>query len=307
MTALALTFLLLAPQDLGPQIRTEVARYVSAVNSGDARAVADLYIRKPGVSSAGDGEITEGWQGVLALLGDFLRAMGRVTMTADSIAVTPIGNNAAVAVFVYEWRGAQGRDTTRFRGAMTLVYERTQQGWRVVHDHTSTRPAAAAGRPGAPSLTLDRPIGETTPCEVQRIVDGDTFACADGTRVRLIGIDTPELSQAPFGEQASRALADLMPVGSTVLLERDVELNDQYNRRLAYVWRNSVLVNWQMLRRGWAILLTFPPNVRYVEHLQDAQRRARDGELGLWATGGFECTPADRRRGRCDSEDDGGR
>lgn len=38
MTALALTLLLLASQDVGPQIRAEVARYVAAVNSGDARA-----------------------------------------------------------------------------------------------------------------------------------------------------------------------------------------------------------------------------------------------------------------------------
>lgn len=298
MTALALALWLLAPQDHGSEIRAEVARYVSAVNSGDARAIADLYIRKPGVSSAGDGEITEGWQGVLALLGDFMRGMGRVTMSADSITVTPIGEGAAVAVLVYRWTGVQGRDTTRSVGAMTLVYERTPQGWRVVHDHTSTRPASSAP-PSSPSLALARPLGETTPCQVQRIVDGDTFACTDGTRVRLIGIDTPELSQAPFGEQAGRALADLMPVGSTVLLERDVELNDRYGRRLAYVWRNGMFVNWEMLRRGWAVLLTFPPNVRYVEHFQDAQRRAREAEVGLWPTGGFECTPADRRAGRC--------
>lgn len=220
-------------------------------------------------------------------------------MSADSIAVTPIGEGAAVALLVYRWTGVQGRDTTRSVGAMTLVYERTPQGWRVAHDHTSTRPAAA-GRPGSTELALARPMGETEPCEVQRIIDGDTFVCADGARVRLIGIDTPELSQAPFGERAGRALAELMPVGSTVLLERDVELNDRFNRRLAYVWRNGVFVNREMLGRGWAILLTFPPNVRYVEQFQDAQRRAREAQLGLWATGGFECPPADRRAGRCD-------
>jgi endonuclease YncB( thermonuclease family) len=40
--------------------------------------------------------------------------------------------------------------------------------------------------------------------------------------------------------------------------------------------------------------------VRYVERFQNAQRLARESEIGLWATGGFECTPADRRAGRCD-------
>jgi micrococcal nuclease len=149
-------------------------------------------------------------------------------------------------------------------------------------------------------LAPSRPIRATESCAVQRIVDGDTLVCQGGLRVRLIGIDTPELSQAPFGEQARGALARLAPVGSTVLLERDVELTDRYGRRLAYVWRDGLLVNWQMVSDGWAVLLTYPPNVQYVEPLQEAHRRARHDQAGLWAAGGFTCAPVDRRRRRCE-------
>lgn len=292
-----------AQSALDSTIRAEVARYVATVNRGDARALADLYARSGVVSSAGDGEVTRGWSEVRTLLSNFVGAVGRITMTTDSLTVTQLGDRAAVAVFLYDWTVVRGDDTTRLRGAMTLVLERRPEGWRVVHDHTSTRPAdrvGAGGNEESPAAALSRPIRETEPCAVERIVDGDTLVCRGGLRVRLIGIDTPEMSQEPFGEQARGALAALVPAGSEVLLERDVDLNDQYGRRLAYVWRDGVFVNWQMLRGGWAMLLTYPPNVQYVEHFEQAQRLAREQGRGLWGTGGFACAPVDRRRGRCD-------
>lgn len=295
---------LVAQSSLDSAVRAEVARYVAIVNRGDARALADLYARSGGVSSVGDGEVTRGWSEVRGLLASFLGATGRVTMTTDSLTVTPLGDRAALAVFLYTWTGARGADTTRLSGAMSLVYERTADGWRVVHDHTSTRPVGRprAGEEGgeSPPVALGRPRRETEPCTVVRIVDGDTLDCEGGLRVRLIGIDTPEMNQRPFGEQAREVLTGLAPVGSSVQLERDVELADQYGRRLAYVWRDGVFVNWQLVRGGWAMLLTYPPNVQYVEQFQEAQRRARETGQGLWATGGFDCAPVDRRRGRCD-------
>lgn len=314
---LAALLLLVAPAsqaspsqaDLAREIAAEVDRYVAAVNRGDAREVADLYARRPGVSSAGDGEVTTGWSAVLALYRDFLEAYGRVRMRVDSLTVTPVGSNGALAVFKYEWMAVRDGDTVRYRGAMTLVYERSPQGWWVVHDHTSSeRGGASSGAPAAEPAAAGvelyaggpaGPLGPVERCSVSRVVDGDTFECAGRVRVRLIGIDTPELSQRPFGQTARDALLELLPVGSEVELERDVELSDRYGRRLAYVWRSGVLVNWQLVRGGWAVLLTVPPNVRYVEAFQEAQRRAREEARGLWAVDGFSCLPADRRRGRC--------
>ena len=78
---------------------------------------------------------------------------------------------------------------------------------------------------------------------VVRVVDGDTLIAELGgteTRVRLIGIDTPE-SVDPrrpvecFGKRASQRLADLLPVGTPLRLERDAEERDRYQRLLAYV------------------------------------------------------------------------
>lgn len=343
---MGLAALLVVPEGAGCQtaleseIRAEVFRYAAALSRGEPRAVADLYRRAGSVSSAGDGEITVGWSQVLQLYQAFVQRFGRVAMEVDSLTVSPVGRDGAVAVFRYGWRGRRGPSDTVQRGAMTLVYERTPQGWRIVHDHTSTlaapaapearspaakamsptakatSPAATASSPAARDrnrargtsgwpgteqpASLAGPQGPVEPCVVARIVDGDTFTCRGGLRVRLIGVDAPELSQRPFGAQAREALARWLPPGEEVALEADVEPVDRYGRRLAYAWRGAILVNWQMVRGGWAMLLTIPPNVRYSEAFLEAQRRAREAGVGLWGEGGFACRPSDRRRGRCE-------
>lgn len=164
--------------------------------------------------------------------------------------------------------------------------------------------AASAQHPIPKALLSDSgpaaPVRETTDCVVSRIVDGDTFECEGSGRIRPIGIDTPELSQAPYGQMATRALARLMPVGTTVELEPDVERRDAYGRTLAYVWSNGRLLNWVLVRQGWAVVTTYPPNVQYVDALTAAQRTARQERVGLWALDAFDCLPGDRRRGRCE-------
>lgn len=136
-------------------------------------------------------------------------------------------------------------------------------------------------------------------CVVQRISDGDSFRCRNGQRVRLIGIDSPEARQGVLGSKARQALLRILPVGSEVKLEYDVAPTDRYGRLLAYVWVGSTLVNEAMVRGGWAVLYTVPPNIKYAERFRQAQNEARAQVAGLWAERGFECTPADFRRGKC--------
>jgi micrococcal nuclease len=152
-------------------------------------------------------------------------------------------------------------------------------------------------------LTCGRPeLAETPPalnCRVERISDGDSFYCNGGKRVRLIGIDAPEMDQGELGRASREGLTRLMPLGSEVRLETDVRAADQFRRTLAYAWSGTVMINREMIRQGWAMLYTVPPNVRYVERLQTAQDSARREGAGHWGTGGFECQPSARRRGKC--------
>ncbi len=161
---------------------------------------------------------------------------------------------------------------------------------------------AERGPPDESDLTAERPagpVGATQICSVARIIDGDTVECDGIGRIRLIGMDTPEADQEPFGAIATEALTALIPPGSDVEVERDVEPRDQYDRVLAYVWIDGVMVNWAMVRQGYAVVLTYPPNVRFADWFTAAQQRARTEQAGLWAVGGFECRPRDRRRGDC--------
>jgi len=299
--ALAFTPSALA-QRVDDQIRAEVRRYVAAINRGDAAAVAALYLDDSRTSTADDGKIHRGWKNIAGILGEILTRPGVVRMNVDSVLVRQLGNDAAIAVASYEWWQSWRREVPPVRGAITLVYARTRQGWRVVHDHTSTLETEPFG-----SLRRILDSGPTAPrretilsCLVTRITDGDGIECEGTGRVRLIGIDTPELDQDPYGRQAAAALASFVRVGSTVRLEQDVEPRDRYGRLLAYVWVDSTLVNWRMVREGWAVLLTYQPNVQYVDWLIEAERKAREERRALWATGGFECRPADHRRRECE-------
>lgn len=136
-------------------------------------------------------------------------------------------------------------------------------------------------------------------CIVVHVADGDSFRCADGRRVRLIGIDSPESQQRLSGDRARKALLQLLPAGAAVRLESDVAPTDRYGRLLAYVWVGPTLVNEAMVRDGWAVLYTVPPNVKYAERLARAQSEARAAGAGLWSQRGFECLPSDFRRRRC--------
>lgn len=293
---------LAAAQSVETQVRAEVERYVAAINSGNAGAVASLYRNERSTSSAGDGQIHHGWQRIATLLRELFEQAGAARMTSDSVVVTPLGADAAVAVLRYRW-ALERENADLVSGAMTLVYTRTPLGWRVAHDHTSTLPAGAVPL-GAMSAVADsgptRPRRQTVACMVTRITDGDGIVCNRIGRVRLIGIDTPEMDQRPFGRRSAAALGTLIRVGSVVQLEPDVEERDRYRRVLAYVWVGPTMVNWRMVRDGWAVLLTSPPNVQYADAFTEAERRAREEKRGLWATGGFDCSPADHRRKRCE-------
>jgi uncharacterized protein (TIGR02246 family) len=287
-------------QDVDSEIRAQVARYVQAVNGGDSQALAALYLGDPRTGSLGDGQVYLGRETIAELLTEVYDAVGTIQMTIDSVTVLPLGREAAVAFFRYVWVFGSQPDQP-VRGVMTLVYVRTSSGWRVAHDHTSSLPPNTPTTADAGVLEEGpaQPVREVIPCQPTRIVDGDTIECRRVGRVRLIGMDTPEAGQEPYAEMATQALWSLFENATSVGLEQDVELRDRYGRMLAYVWADSLMVNWALVRQGWAVVLTYPPNVQYVDWLTEAQRLAREEGVGLWGIGGFDCLPWDRRRGRC--------
>ncbi len=135
---------------------------------------------------------------------------------------------------------------------------------------------------------------------VARVVDGDTLHLADGRRVRLIGIDTPEIHEsAKLRRDSERTRQDIQTIkalgrqsfeftrtmveGKPVRLEYDVERQDKYKRLLAYVYlEDGTFVNAEIVRQGYANLLTIPPNVRYADLFKQYYAEARENRRGLW-------------------------
>lgn len=120
-------------------------------------------------------------------------------------------------------------------------------------------------------------------CAVERIIDGDTFVCEDGEHVRLLLVNTPEMGQEPYGRLARKALREMIPPGTRVRLVTDIEPRDRYGRVLAHVHvGDSLWVNRELARRGYAEVMVVPPNVRRVVEIRAAARSARRQEVGFW-------------------------
>lgn len=147
--------------------------------------------------------------------------------------------------------------------------------------------------PASPSTSPPVPVG-LTPALVTRVIDGDTIEVETGGaeyRVRYIGIDTPE-TVAPgqpvgcYGREASERNRQLVE-GQTVGLEKDVSETDRFGRLLRYVWLGDTMVNAALVRDGYALASTFPPDVKHAELFASLQTEAREAGRGLW---GAVCT-----------------
>lgn len=152
---------------------------------------------------------------------------------------------------------------------------------------------------------------EYSPCNfgtVSRVIDGDTFELSDGTRVRLIGVDTPETVDTRtdvmwFGREASKKVKEWI-VGEKVCLKRDrdkTQDTDKYGRLLRYVWKypkskkktdntemsEGFFVNAEIIRQGYGFAYTRYP-FQYLEDFRTYERDARQNNRGLWDRGKYK-------------------
>ena len=155
-------------------------------------------------------------------------------------------------------------------------------------------------------LVLERPLLSEKQAShdfvpVVEVYDGDTVGVIINTKrekVRLTGIDAPETGQPPWGAMAKQYLQTLVgEAGRQVKLEFDVEQRDQHGRILAYLRTpDGKHINLLMVKNGYAMLYTVPPNVRYANELAAAQTEAREKKIGIWSDQGLKERPGDYRK-----------
>lgn len=140
---------------------------------------------------------------------------------------------------------------------------------------------------------------------VRRVIDGDTIELTDGRKVRYIGLNTPETKHPTkgvewYGKEAA-AFNKKLVEGKRVSLEFDVQKKDRYGRLLAYVFvplstvrklpefkdlkekeTPRIFVNAELVRLGYAQVMTIPPNVKHQKLFLKLQREARAAKHGFW-------------------------
>ena len=151
---------------------------------------------------------------------------------------------------------------------------------------------------------LASPLHAQQTTTVTRIVDGDTlkvFYLEGEESIRLIGIDTPESrvnkktkkdakrsgqdieTIIAMGKRATEYVESLVKPGGLITIEFDVQERDRYKRLLGYVYLpNGNMLNEEIVKAGYASVMTIPPNVKYKDRFLIAYQEARESKRGLW-------------------------
>jgi endonuclease YncB( thermonuclease family) len=124
---------------------------------------------------------------------------------------------------------------------------------------------------------------------VNRVIDGDTLLLEDDRKVRLLGLDAPEMDWGGglgecFAPEAA-AYLDLLvaEAGGCIRLETDKRHFDIYGRVLAYLWnRSGELLNEKLLREGYAVYVPESDAIRWNDRLRQAGEEAETSLRGLW-------------------------
>lgn len=156
-----------------------------------------------------------------------------------------------------------------------------------------TTPTAEPSDPNIPGIPSHAQMAE-----VDSIHDGDTLRLialepgqhiteSNSVRVRLIGIDTPEVTEPKecFADEATRALIRLAPIYSTVWVSIDNEAEDHYGRKLLYLWNEQgQFINYELVASGHAEAIRVRPNDSHWDLLRETERQAYNQNLGMWGS-----------------------
>jgi endonuclease YncB( thermonuclease family) len=150
------------------------------------------------------------------------------------------------------------------------------------------RTVVVAAVAAAQTLSVNNKITRSDPVLVKTVIDGDTIDVSNVGRVRLLGIDAPEIGRgydtsAPFAREARERLTNIV-LNRWIRLEQEGPALDTYSRRLAYVvTEDGQFVNATLVREGLARVSARLPLIRLPE-LQRAEAEAQASRRGMWGS-----------------------
>lgn len=132
------------------------------------------------------------------------------------------------------------------------------------------------------------PEGASESVRVAKVVDGDTVHLTDGRKVRLIGVNTPELYSKPKAEegalQAKRQLDSWVKESGSLQLFLGSEPKDRYGRVLGYLYDGTQTLSQRLIQQGLGWAISVPPNDRLADCLFSSEKRPRSLGLGVWSS-----------------------
>lgn len=192
------------------------------------------------------------------------------------------------------------QSVTKSQNALDYLKEKLNIAWQSIKDNLGYNSDVIEGELDDSAIIEN---GDVEAFKLLSVIDGDTIIIDNqgvNTKVRMIGIDTPESvhedesKNTVYGTYASDYTKELLKNVDTVYLTYDVELTDQYNRLLAYVWLEeptdvddineieTKMVNYNLLANGYAVNKVYMPNNKYAEQFDIARCDAQKQEIGLW-------------------------
>lgn len=123
------------------------------------------------------------------------------------------------------------------------------------------------------------------PAKVRRVISGQTIEVVLSetsrvAKVRIVGIDAPDLRQSPWGKTAKERLGELV-IGKSINIETDNLRSDRFDRIYAHVWQDKNLISQQLVEEGCVLANTEYPH-SYSKLLINAREYARLMGLGIW-------------------------
>lgn len=115
-----------------------VRAYADALNRSGITSYVDMYAQRPDLIVVNDGDISRGWDALRNGANEMMGTEGTFRISVGAVDVMTVRTDLVIAVFPFVMTVSTPEGPTQVRGAMTLVFERSSQGWRIIHDHTST-------------------------------------------------------------------------------------------------------------------------------------------------------------------------
>jgi endonuclease YncB( thermonuclease family) len=136
--------------------------------------------------------------------------------------------------------------------------------------------------------------GDAQTVLLQYVYDGDTIELTDGRKIRVLGINTPEVAHhgealEPLAIEARNAAQLFLSKTSSLKIKLGLQQQDQYKRWLAFIYTaDGENLSAYLLRQGLAAQVIIPPNVDDMECLHQQEEKARSASLGIWHHPYFE-------------------